>query len=271
MGLSRMRLWKIIQQEGQQTQGQLELERAKIYEQALVGREGTASKVMPTMQLDGTMIASREAGEHDQYGRKRMEVKVGVLFWGTQRLGKRKRNKTLQRSVYARISDVEAFGEQWYAQCRKAGLGNEQRVHCIADGGGWIGTVRQGHFPGSDYTLDLYHLKKRAREVLLKHQYRRFFTLVRTGLVSTAQDYLGSLHPSDSAHREALSEFRHYVEQNRDGLHYEAGAIWGSGVIEKMVDVVVGKRMKRQGMSWSKQGANNLLALRCHRINSIAA
>ncbi len=271
MGLSRMRLWKIVQEEGRQRQRQLEEERAKIYEQARIGRDGRASEVMPTMELDGTMIASREARERDQYGRKRMEVKVGVLFWGTQGLGKRKRKKTVQRSVYARISDVETFGEEWYAHCRKAGLGHEQRVHCIADGGGWIGTVREGHFPGSRYTLDLYHLKKRAREVLLEHQSKRFVALVRTGLVRTAIDYLGSLWPSDSRHREALSEFRQYVEQNREGLHYEAGAIWGSGVIEKMVDVVVGKRMKRQGMSWSKQGANNLLALRCHRINSIAA
>ena len=107
--------------------------------------------------------------------------------------------------------------------------------------------------------------------MLLKHQYERFLVLVRTGLVSTAIAYLASLRPSDRYHREALSEFRQYVEQNRHGLQYEPGTIWGSGVVEKMVDVVVGKRMKRQGMSWSKRGANNLLALRCHRINSIAA
>lgn len=271
MELSRMRLWKIIQQQGQQAQQQLEVERAKIYEQAQAGKGGRPSKVIATMELDGTMIASREAAERDRYGRKRMEVKVGVLFRGTQRLGRRRRRKTLQRSVYARINDVEAFGEQWYTHCRRAGLGNEEGVHCIGDGGGWISTVRQGHFPGSDYTLDLYHLKKRAREVLLEHQSERFLALVRTGLVSTAIDYLEDLRPSDSHHREALSDFRQYVEQNRDGLRYEPGAIWGSGVVEKMVDVVVGKRMKRQGMSWSKQGANNLLALRCRHINSVAA
>lgn len=123
--------------------------------------------------------------------------------------------------------------------CRRAGLGSQERVHCIGDGGGWISTVRQGHFPGSRYTLDLYRPK--------------------------------SLRPSDHRHREALTEFQQYVEQNRDGLRYAPGAIWGSGVIEKMVDVIVGKRMKRQGMSWSKPGANNLLALRCCHINSIAA
>jgi len=226
---------------------------------------------MATMELDGTMIASREAAERDRYGRKRMEVKVGVLFRGTKRIGKGKRKKTLQRSVYARVSDVEAFGEQWYTHCRSLGLGSQERVHCIADGGGWISTVRQGHFPGSRYTLDLYHLKRRAHEVLLEHQAQRFLSLVRTGLVSTAIHYVESLRPSDQKHRKALDEFLQYLQQNRDGLQFRPGAIWGSGVIEKMVDVVVGKRMKRQGMSWSKRGANNLLALRCQRINSLAA
>jgi len=269
--LGRMRLWKIVQEEGKQAQEQLELERAKIYEQAQVGEEAEPSKVLATMELDGTMIASREPGERDRYGRKRMEVKVGVLFRGTRPMGRKKRKKTLQRSVYARIGDVEAFGEQWYTHCRRSGLGSQERVHCIADGGGWIRTVQQGHFPGSSYTLDLYHLKRRAGEVLLEHQSEQFLCLVKTGLVSTAIEYLESLRPSDARHREALSEFQQYVEENRDGLRYKPGAIWGSGVIEKMVDVVVGKRMKRQGMSWSKRGANNVLALRCRRINSVAA
>jgi len=36
----------------------------------------------------------------------------------------------------------------------------------------------------------------------------------------------------------------------------------GSGVIEHTIDLLVARRMKRQGMYWSREGANNLLALR---------
>jgi hypothetical protein len=32
-----------------------------------------------------------------------------------------------------------------------------------------------------------------------------------------------------------------------------------SGAMEKNIDVVIGRRFKRQGMSWTKEGANNLL------------
>ena len=36
----------------------------------------------------------------------------------------------------------------------------------------------------------------------------------------------------------------------------------GSGGIERQVGVVVGHRMKRQGLSWTRNGADNLLAVR---------
>lgn len=271
MELSRMRLWKMTQEEGNRRHQHLEAERAKLYEEARPGAEPNETKSLATIELDGTLIATREPGVRDVYGRKRMEVKVGVLFRGIESVGTSKRKKTAQRSVYARVSEVEAFGEHWYTHCRLRGLSSQEVVHVIADGAGWIGTIRQGQFPASRYTLDLYHLKRKAREVLLAQQYERFCALVRTGLVSTALEYLDSLRPSDERHRESLRQFREYVEQNRDGLRYQPGEIWGSGVVEKIVDIVVGKRMKRQGMSWSKDGANNLLALRCHHINSIAA
>jgi hypothetical protein len=270
MKLSRMRLWKIAQEEGRRSQAALEAERTRIFEQAQDEGESPEKKPTAMIEIDGTMLASRETGERDRYGGRRMEVKLGVMFRGTRRVGKRRR-RTVDRTVYARVAEVEEFGEQWYTHCRRAGLGSEEEVHVIADGAGWIRTVRQGQFPGSRYTLDLHHLKEKARAVLVEHQYEQFCQLVRVGLVQTAIEYLHRLRPSDDRHADALKEFRQYVEDNREGIHYEPGSVWGSGVAEKLVDVVIGKRMKRQGMIWSRSGANNLLALRSQQINAIAA
>jgi len=271
MAISRMRLWKIAQEQGQKAQKALEEVRRKQYEQAQTGVEPRESEQAATVEIDGTLLASRERGVRDLYGRRRMEMKLGVMFRGRACVGRGKRRKTLKRSVYAQVTDVESFGEQWYTHCRQSGLGSQERVHLIADGAGWIRTVREGHFPHSSYTLDLYHLKRKSREAMLDHQAEKFCALIRTGLTTTAVEYLQSLRPSDDHHRELLRQFCAYVEQNRDGLHYRPGQIWGSGVVEKLVDVVVGKRMKRQGMSWSLGGANNLLALRCNHINTRAA
>ena len=44
----------------------------------------------------------------------------------------------------------------------------------------------------------------------------------------------------------------------------------GSGVIEHTIDLVVARRMKRQGMRWSREGAHNLLALRALAVDPTA-
>jgi hypothetical protein len=270
MELGRMRLWKIAQEEGRRVHQELEVLRRRVFEQAQESVEANESKPVAIIEMDGTLLASREPGEEDEYGRQRMEVKLGVMFRGSKQISPRRR-KTVQRTVYARVADADAFGERWYVHCRRAGLRSEEPVQVIADGAGWIRTIRQAQFPGSRYTLDLYHLKRRARTVLLEHQYRYFCRLVKTNLVEMALEYLDRLRPSDDRHREALQQFRDYLQQNREGIHYQPGEVWGSGVMEKMADVVVGKRMKRQGMIWSRAGANNLLALRSHYLNAIAA
>lgn len=144
-------------------------------------------------------------------------------------------------------------------------------IHFLADGGAWIRTTRRAMFPGSQYTLDLYHLKRNAHVVLPQRQAKKFLSLVMTGLAETAIDYLEHIKPIDDQHAQELQQFRNYVKDNRDGLRYRRGQLNGSGVIEKMADLVVKKRMKRQGMRWSQGGANNLLALRVRHLNAQAS
>src|SRR5437867_1609053 len=80
MQVSRMRVWKVIQQEGAKEQARLEREREKIFAQAGSVSEGREDERPAVIEMDGTLIATREAAERDQFGRKRMEVKLGVLF-----------------------------------------------------------------------------------------------------------------------------------------------------------------------------------------------
>jgi hypothetical protein len=82
-----------------------------------------------------------------------------------------------------------------------------------------------------------------------------------------ASRYLKQSHPQDQHYAEELRAFQSYLEENIDGMQYSTTEIRGSGVIEKVVNLVVKKQMKRQGMSWSRRGANNLLALTARDIN----
>lgn len=265
MKLSRMRVWKIVQEEGKREQARLEEQQQAIFEH---GQEAApVGKARPAIiEMDGTLIASREHPVGDEFGRQRMEVKLGVMFRATVAVSPHRR-MTCERSVYARIAEADSFGEQWYSHCRSTGLGSDDPVHVLSDGGAWIGTVRSAMFPGSVYTLDLYHLKRNAHRVLPERQAQRFITLVMTRLPQTAIEYLEHIQAMDRQHAEELQQFRNYVKANRDGLRYGRGQLNGSGVIEKMADLVVKKRMKRQGMRWSQAGANNLLALRTRYLN----
>jgi|GEM_PF-965255 len=266
MQISRMRLWKIIQEEGIQERARQEEERRKVFEAATTA-EPSHPPQPAVIEADGTLIGSHERGVFDDFGRHRMEVKIGVMFRGTRQLSPRRR-ATCERSVYAQVEDADGFAEHLYAHCRSAGLRSDDPVHVLSDGAPWIGTMRQAVLPTSRFTLDLYHLKEKAGTVLVSHQYKRFMSFVMTGLPNTALKYLRSLHPSDEQHAQELRTFSQYVEGNLDGMHYHPNDIHGSGVIEKMADLVVKKRMKRQGMRWSREGANNLLVLRAQYLNA---
>jgi len=83
---------------------------------------------------------------------------------------------------------------------------------------------------------------------------------------------LARLLCEDNERRKKIADLASYIENNFDGLYgsrslkdrVEAKKVLvsSSGAMEKNIDVVIGRRFKKQGMSWTKEGANNLLKLR---------
>ena len=77
--------------------------------------------------------------------------------------------------------------------------------------------------------------------------------------------------------KKKIADLASYIENNFDGLYGSRSLkdrveakrvlISSSGAMEKNIDVVIGRRFKRQGMSWTKEGANNLLKLRILSYN----
>jgi hypothetical protein len=268
MEMGRMGIWKVIQLRGNEERERVEEQRRKVFEFGEIPRTDKATKKAVIVQMDGTMVASREVtGVEEVRGKRKMEVKLGVAFTGTRVVG-RNRRRTQERMVYGEIAPAEEFGERWYGECLRHGIEPETKVHFLGDGAGWIRNLQQSVHPGSRYTLDAYHLRKAAREVLTERQYEQFCSLVWGDRQPTeALSYVRRLHPSDGEHAFELGRFCQYLERNLDGMRYDRPGMVGSGVVEKAADIVVGRRMKRRGMSWSRKGANNLLALRVRSLN----
>jgi len=70
---------------------------------------------------------------------------------------------------------------------------------------------------------------------------------------------------------EVQAAFRHlieYVQANAEGIrNLPRAALWGSGAVEKQVDVLVARRLKTRGMSWYRRGAAALQRLRVLKAN----
>lgn len=81
----------------------------------------------------------------------------------------------------------------------------------------------------------------------------------------------------DGERRKKIADLASYVENNFDGL-YGSGAlrdkvgakevlVSGCGAMERNIDAAIGRRFEKQGTSWTKEGANNLLNPRILRYN----
>jgi hypothetical protein len=73
------------------------------------------------------------------------------------------------------------------------------------------------------------------------------------------------------AKREALGELSTYLKNQGQRLRYDQfrvlGLDIGSGRVESACKHVVANRMKRSGMLWSDQGAQDMLSLRTAYLN----
>lgn len=68
--------------------------------------------------------------------------------------------------------------------------------------------------------------------------------------------------------RRRVVELIKYVKGNHDWIeNIPLAGGYGSGPVEKTVDITVARRFKKRGMSWYRRGANPLLRLRLLKLN----
>ncbi|MGH8936156.1 MAG: UPF0236 family transposase-like protein [Acidimicrobiia bacterium] len=271
------RLWGWLQKAGAVRQAELERIRAEMFEDGLAPPEGDPVEMVVT-EVDGVVLRRQGGGV--------MEARVGVAYTGKRAASPTARHRRVYctpKTVIAGLWGEGRTGPVLYANlCRSVGIHRARHTLVSGDGAEWIPVMCRGWFPDAVYQLDHYHLKQRLRQVaggrvdlagrwiswVLAGQWRR---------VARSMSHLvgaGRLEPKVA--RETLS----WLEVNQ-------GAIWafqilvergaprelctrGSGVVEHNIDLVAARRMKRQGMRWSRRGAHHMLALRCLLVDQAA-
>ena len=147
----------------------------------------------------------------------------------------------------------------------------------LSDGDEGLEWVREREFPHATWVLDRWHIAQNVRTLCCddQHEHRRIMGAVWR---ADSEAVLEALRTSPYRQTRPL-EFNAlfgYILGNRDGIdnwHLIPALLRrsfgrklapirsGSGVIEKNIEVRIGRRFKRQGRSWTRHGAERLAQL----------
>lgn len=237
-----------------------EEELAELFEDGVLPQ--SEDKVVPYLMIeaDGTYIALQREEKRST------EVKVGIAYEGWQATGKdryRLRNKT----CYAGIMDGERFWDgMTLALSKKYDLSKIGQVVVGSDGADW---AKQGaEVFGGLYQLDRFHLLRAIYEGVGSDTAGEVYRACAAGEVARADAILRQAQ--EEAEGEAAGSIAHlrgYLLSNAHGLRdyrlvtgYDDG-LRGLGAMESNVDKLIANRMKKRGMSWTKEGANRMARL----------
>lgn len=123
--------------------------------------------------------------------------------------------------------------------------------------------------------LDWYHLTKKCKEKLSmalngreirKKVLVNLMPLLWHGLTPQAVELLKALSEEEIRNRSQLEELIAYLERNIKfvpcyAVRKKLGLCNSSSIVEKMNDLIVSQRQKRNGMAWSKEGSIALAAI----------
>ena len=232
------------------------------------GVEGLEERVPEVLyvQVDATAVNGRGAGEW-------MECKVGASFSERMKVSK-DRIWLRDKKSYASIEGIEAFGEKFFLECVRQGVLKAKEVIFIGDGANWIHTLKEGYFPGAIGVLDIWHLEKELRWALGEEGQEVVEELKGLAFQGKGSEIVQRLmregaRVGEIERRKKILEAMSYVRNNLDWIaNIPRVKGYGSGPVEKTVDITVARRLKKRGMDWHRGGANPLLKLRLLKLNA---
>lgn len=219
------------------------------------------------VQADGTMVNDRWSGTH-------MEVKLGLVFTGTERTG-RDRRRLLDRHLVGATGSWTTFAERFTAACAVLGVYEAERILFVSDGAAAIRWIRERSFPDAIELLDWYHLSEQLRHGIGREHEEVLSTAIGAAmpgdvdaLLAILRTHARAIERDDPDQALRCRGVIGYVTNNRQGIaNYRIVPLASSGPMEKGVDISICRRFKTRGMSWFRVGVSNLLHLRLLRLN----
>jgi hypothetical protein len=270
-------LWGWVQGSGSAVRRGLEELRASLFDDGEAPAFTGPVPAIVSTSADGTFIRTRDGP---------VEVKLGIWWTGAHLQSPSAVHKKflLQgKGSYASTQGHDLFGQTFYAlAARRAGIAQAREVFFISDGAGWLADLPADWISPTAIQLDQFHGKLRISEVASDPQraarWWAWVTEHNLGALSRSIEAYtreGAIDPTAGRGlfdylAKGIDAFHTYVRLQDEG-HAPQMAPRGSGAMEHNVDLIVARRFKRQGMrAWTRQGADNLLALRTLAMDETA-
>ena len=250
--------------------------------------------VAPTMYLgmDGTGVPMRKsevvgrAGKQPDGTAKTREAKLVTIWTAEARDEEGKPVRDPGSVTYSAAIESAAtldtspersdFAKRVLRETTRRGFTEASRCVVLGDGSAWIWNTTAELFPQAIQILDRFHAKEHLSKVGKaiyadsqeghKWIHRRYEELDEGRLNSL----LKALDRHAAKH-EPARECAEYIRNNRHRMRYpgfhQQGLCTSTGVVEAGCKVVIGTRLKRAGMHWTLDGANNIIALRCSKLS----
>lgn len=277
--LSHRTLHRWVQEEGRKLRREEEAQRRRVFEEGDIPDGEGEEREIVVVEVDGTMLSSQE---RQRMGRgERFEAKLGLLYTGKElesKEAKWKRYRLKEKVLYGGVEEGEAFGEKLYLKGEeRLKVGGAKHLLFIGDGARWINEIAGADYWKSVYQLDWWHYQRKLREALRGEEklIGELLRLLREGKGEEHRCLLRLRRMMIREEGEKIDELLDYLEENWEGLYgswslrgkvkAQEVLVVGSGAVEKNIELFIGRRFEKRGMSWSREGANNLLKLRIER------
>lgn len=250
----------------------LEKDRKAVFEAGQdAGQDQQRSKVpILFLEADGITVNSQRCEK------KRLEIKVGISYEGWNGSGK---SRTLKRPrvVMGLIDGGDRFWETFSADLQRRYELLDTQIIINGDGASWIHSISREYFAGAIIQLDRYHLKRDLRLVLGPEAADKLYAQLQQGQSDVFIDTLESLESEIASDKRPMYEkllnlckrYREHLGDYRSRIarRYWKFELYGMGVAETTVDKKIANRMKKRGMSWSREGASAMATLLMLRSN----
>jgi hypothetical protein len=274
--LDHRSLWRLVQKKGVKLRKQDIEEYESLYSHSKPVESTEKVHDCIVLEVDGTGISSKQGKG------KWMEAKLAIAYTGKKLCStnsKVPRYELIGKKIFASMDNWDNFGKMasYFAQ-RHYNIKSAKNVLVLSDGDETIKKFCTDYMPGATHQCDHYHIKKKLRQVyncnvgvlnkfldlINQRKHIKLPYLIKmtklNGLISDDDEEM--LAGYINANMDSIWA----VDKIRDKIAKELAKV-GSGAVEKNIDVAIARRFKLRGMSWSKEGAANLLALRLLYLN----